>query len=89
MIHESLIWQESVWKNIQDRGKNTASRGSSDAFSDEEDATQVFGAKSRLHCDTSESSRGRGAAKRGRGRGTTGLKQTTLDATLRASQPLR
>lgn len=73
----------------EDRGKNTASRGSSDAFSDEEDATLVFGAKSRLHCDTSGSIRGRGAAKRGRGRGTTGLKQTTLDATLRASQPLR
>lgn len=49
----------------------------------------MLGAKSRLPCVASGSSRGRGASKRGRGRGTTALKQTTLDATLRARQPLR
>ncbi|RZC50778.1 hypothetical protein C5167_019205 [Papaver somniferum] len=78
------------------RGKNTAGFGISNSFSDDEDTTQLLsssrstarGSKSSAVASRSSqdafgtSTRGRGTRGRGKGRGSSNLKQTTLDAAL-------
>ncbi|XP_077254044.1 double-strand break repair protein MRE11-like [Tasmannia lanceolata] len=80
---------------LQDRrGKSTAGLGSSNSFSDDEDTRNVFSSSksvsqgrkglyesSKSTRDPSEARR-TGASRRGRGRGSSSLKQTTLDATM-------
>ncbi|KAI3988181.1 hypothetical protein MKX01_011970 [Papaver californicum] len=78
------------------RGKNTAGFGISNSFSDDEDTAQLLsssrstarGIKSSSVASRSSqdafgtSTRGRGTRGRGKGRGSSNLKQTTLDAAL-------
>ncbi|KAI3928299.1 hypothetical protein MKW98_023900 [Papaver atlanticum] len=78
------------------RGKNTAGFGISNSFSDDEDTAQLLsssrstarGSKSSAVASRSSqdafgtSTRGRGTRGRGKGRGSSNLKQTTLDAAL-------
>ncbi|XP_020241516.1 double-strand break repair protein MRE11 isoform X2 [Asparagus officinalis] len=86
-----------ITSNSQDlqgfRGKNTVGAISTNSFSDDEDSRQLLSTSkpagrgrkgagaSKASQDASNLSRS-GASKRGRGRGSGGLKQTTLDAAM-------